>query len=111
MPLVLLSLSPYDLDMVTLDIPQAWRPVVEPALQELEALGVRVRECKDKWGELRIYIGTDTPPELAAQAREIIERAATSCDMLCYECGAPATNERGSKRVCRTHQSATPKPS
>lgn len=97
--------------MVFPEIPLAWQSIVETALQELEALGVRVRECKDKWGELRIYIGTDTPPELAAQAREIIERAATSCDMLCYECGAPATNERGSKRVCRTHQSATLKPS
>lgn len=97
--------------MATLDIPQAWRPVVEPALQELEALGVRVRECKDKWGELRIYIGTDTPPELAAQATQIIARAAASCDTLCYDCGAPATNERGAKRVCRIHQSETQKPS
>lgn len=82
------------------ETPKTWEPIASAAIADLERIGARVTQCKDKWGELAIYLDPDTPADVRAAAEPVIQAAKAACDAICYDCGAPATGRRRAFAIC-----------
>ncbi len=62
-----------------------WHPLVDEGIKRLEALGVNVTECYEKYGTLRFEVDHE-PPE----ATDILEELEERSESICEFCGAAA---------------------
>jgi hypothetical protein len=113
-------------------VPQGWDEPVADALTSLLGIerasgtAIRITQIKEKMGGLRIYVAVDedsvgpfeivkstpasthfrnsaTPGSVREQAHAIVDQAADRAELLCIQCGLPATHRNGLYRVCATH--------
>lgn len=73
----------------TSEVGSGWRPIVEPAIKEIEGLGVKITQVKEKFGGLRIYTGSMKSHDIADQVSAIITKAEAACAVTCENCGRP----------------------
>lgn len=84
------------------DVGPGWVPIVQPAVDKLEALGAHIFQVKEKFGGLRIYVDKYTET-----TDKIIIEAEKKCAETCEYCGAPGkiNNIRGwIKTTCEEHK-------
>ena len=67
-------------------VPSGWLPIVESAVEQLEALGADILQVKQKFGGLRIYFVA--PIQRADEASAIVANAERICDDTCERCGS-----------------------
>ena len=75
-----------------------WVPLVERTILRLREIGWRgeIRQIKEKWGTLRIYVDHDleaTSEEIRRQADRIIAEAERESGAICEVCGQPGRTD------------------
>lgn len=67
-----------------------WHSTLLNMFAQLNQLGVRCSQVKEKLGDLRVYIETDPAPSVEnyAHAHKLINEYEKIISNLCYECGA-----------------------
>lgn len=82
-----------------------WLPIIESLIVDLIAMGwdKNVQQIKEKFGELRFYVG-----EASAEMQERISDAAALSAVTCETCGKPGTiSDKGwAKARCEEHRGA-----
>jgi hypothetical protein len=77
---------------------KGWMPLVEPVLAECEVTGTEVRQIKEKFGRLRIYVAQ--APESVYDAIRIAESASANVCETCGRSGKTTTDERWILTLC-----------
>jgi hypothetical protein len=66
---------------------KGWHPIVEDAIKQIEARGGFIRQIKEKFAGLRIYVhGGDYDA-----IDDIVRTAEHRASLTCEDCGAPGT--------------------
>lgn len=72
---------------VLAELPDGWRDIVEPVVEQLRARGVTIVQTKSKFAKLRVYY--QAPDKAAAEfANTLIKDAEQRCAVTCEDCGA-----------------------
>lgn len=113
-------------------VPTGWDESVADALTALPGIerasgkAVDVRQIKEKFGQVRIYVAVDensvgqlevvrqtpasthlcssaAPGSVLEHAFAIVDQAAERAELYCITCGAPTTHRSGVYHVCAAH--------
>lgn len=85
------------------ECPDGWKSIVDPVLDELEAMpGIEIRQVKDKFGGLRIYVEYAGGEQRNARAAELITKARELCSRTCQECGWEGSTQNSTGHWVRT---------
>lgn len=68
---------------------KGWRPVVKEAVAQVLAKGGGIRDVKEKFGGLRLYVSG------GKEVQEVAREAERQCDILCENCGRPGSFRQG----------------
>lgn len=82
-------LTPIDRWNPRVDVEDGWRDIVCGLLADLEEMSLpelRIRQIKEKFGLLRVYVNIDN-----AAVRDRIKAAVEASAKICEACGAPGT--------------------
>jgi hypothetical protein len=83
-----------------------WNHLVQPLLEELEQLGGKVLQVKEKFGGLRFYYHLDENHPQAGSFAEKVAIAEDQAVAICEVCGQPGERRSGGwiKTLCDVHE-------
>jgi len=82
-----------------------WKHLVEPLLVELEQLGGKVLQVKEKFGGLRFYYSLEETNPVALEFAQKVDKAEAQSFEMCEMCGQPGERRSGGwiKMLCDQH--------
>lgn len=86
---------------------EGWKPIVSKAIKELEALGARIDQVKEKFGGLRLYYHMEPDGDHTyLKTDRIVDAAEAQCAITCEVCGEPGKIRHGGwiKTLCDKHE-------
>ena len=80
------------------EVGEGWRPFVKIAIEQIENLGGKITQVKEKFGGLRIYFDADNRIE----CDKIVTEAEYKAEITCEYCGQPGKilNRKGWLKCC-----------
>lgn len=70
--------------------PEGWHKITKPLEESLVAMGVKILQMKQKFGDLRVYfrVPNDMSDEDIDKVVDMVNAAEEKCASLCEVCGA-----------------------